>query len=53
MKDHTSMKYGAVIPVPAPYLKTGDGKKHRVYVIALIDDASRFIPGEDVFFNDT
>lgn len=36
-----------------PYLKTADGKKHRVYVIALIDDASRFITGADVFFNDT
>lgn len=36
-----------------PYLKTKDGKKHRVYVIALIDDASRFILGADVFFNDT
>lgn len=36
-----------------PYLKTEDGKKHRVYVIALIDDASRFITGADVFFNDT
>lgn len=35
-----------------PYLKTSDGKKHRVYVIALIDDASRFITGVDVFFND-
>ena len=35
-----------------PYLKTEDGKKHRVYVIALIDDASRFITGVDVFFND-
>ena len=36
-----------------PYLKTDDGKKHRVYVIALIDDASRFITGVDVFYNDT
>ena len=35
-----------------PYLTTEDGKKHRVYVIALIDDASRFITGIDVFFND-
>ena len=35
------------------YLKTDDGKKHRVYVIALIDDASRFITGIDVFYNDT
>jgi putative transposase len=35
-----------------PYLKTADGKKHKVYVIALIDDASRFITGIDVFFND-
>lgn len=35
-----------------PYLKTPDGKKHKVYVIALIDDASRFIVGIDVFFND-
>ena len=36
-----------------PYLTTADGKKHRVYVIALLDDASRFITGVDVFFNDT
>ena len=36
-----------------PYLKTSDGKKHKVYVMALIDDASRFIVGVDVFFNDT
>ena len=35
-----------------PWLITEDGKKHRVYVIALIDDASRFITGVDVFFND-
>ena len=33
-----------------PWLKTPDGRKHRVYVIALIDDASRFILGADVFF---
>lgn len=36
-----------------PYLKMPDGKKHRVYVIALIDDASRMVVGIDVFFNDT
>lgn len=36
-----------------PYLKTEDGRKHRVYVIALIDDASRFILAADVFFHDT
>lgn len=36
-----------------PYLKTSDGKKHKVYVMALIDDAGRFIVGVDVFFNDT
>ena len=35
-----------------PYLSTPDGKK-RIYFIALIDDASRFIVGADVFFNDT
>ena len=35
-----------------PYLKTSDGKKHKVYIIALIDDASRFIVGIDIFFND-
>lgn len=35
-----------------PYLKADDGKKHRIYMIALIDDASRFIVGIDVFFND-
>ena len=35
-----------------PYLKIEDGRKHKVYVIALIDDASRYIVGIDVFFND-
>lgn len=35
-----------------PYLRTPDGKKHRVYIIALIDDASRFITGIDLFFQD-
>lgn len=35
-----------------PKLTDADGKKHRIYVIALIDDASRFITGADIFFND-
>ena len=35
-----------------PYLKTPDEKKHKLYIIALIDDASRFITGIDIFFND-
>ena len=35
-----------------PYLKTPDGKKHKLYIIALIDDASRFITGIDIFYND-
>ena len=35
-----------------PYLKTPDGKKHKLYIIALIDDASRFITGIDIFFHD-
>ena len=35
-----------------PFLKTPDGKK-RLYIIALIDDASRMIVGADVFFNDS
>ena len=35
-----------------PYLSTESGKK-RVFFIALIDDASRFIVGADVFFNDS
>lgn len=34
-----------------PYLRTPEGKR-RVYFIALIDDASRFIVGADVFFAD-
>lgn len=34
-----------------PYLKV-DGKKRRTYIIALIDDASRYIIGIDLFFND-
>ena len=35
-----------------PFLKTPGGKK-RLYIIALIDDASRFIVAADVFFNDS
>ena len=35
-----------------PRLTDKEGKKHRVYVIALLDDASRFIVGIDVFYND-
>lgn len=35
-----------------PKLTDPDGKKHRVFIIALLDDASRFITGIDVFFND-
>lgn len=35
-----------------PRLTDKDGKKHRIYVIALIDDASRFITGIDLFYND-
>lgn len=34
-----------------PYLKV-NGEKKRLYVIALIDDASRMIVGIDIFFND-
>jgi len=34
-----------------PYLKI-DNKKKRVYIIALIDDASRYIVGIDAFYND-
>lgn len=34
-----------------PSLKL-DGKKHRVYIIGLIDDASRFIVGARAFLND-
>lgn len=33
------------------YLKI-DGKKKRSYIIALLDDASRYIIGIDIFFND-
>lgn len=35
-----------------PYL-TVDGKKKKVWMIAVMDDASRMITGIDVFFNDT
>lgn len=35
-----------------PKLTDKAGKKHRVYIIALIDDASRFVTGADVFYND-
>ena len=34
-----------------PYIKI-DGQKYKTYIIALIDDASRFIVGIDIFFND-
>ncbi|WP_310605260.1 DDE-type integrase/transposase/recombinase [Anaerosporobacter sp.] len=34
-----------------PYLKI-DGKKQRIYIIALLDDASRYIVGINAFFND-
>lgn len=34
-----------------PYLSTDEGKK-RIFFMALIDDASRFIVGADIFFND-
>ena len=34
-----------------PFLSTEGGKK-RIFFIALIDDASRFIVGTDIFFND-
>lgn len=34
-----------------PYLKV-DGKKRRTYIIALIDDASRYIIAIDIVFND-
>lgn len=36
-----------------PRFTDADGKKHRIYIIALIDDASRFITGIDLFYNDT
>ena len=35
-----------------PRLTDKDGKKHRVYMIALLDDASGCIVGIDVFYND-
>lgn len=35
-----------------PRLTDKDGKKHRIYIIVLIDDASRFITGVDIFYND-
>jgi len=34
-----------------PYINI-DGKKKRTYIIALLDDASRYIVGIDIFFND-
>lgn len=36
-----------------PRLTDSSGKKRRVHVIALLDDASRFVVGIDVFFNDS
>lgn len=36
-----------------PRLTDSDGKKRRIYIIALLDDASRFLTGIDVFYNDS
>lgn len=36
-----------------PRLADGKGQKHRVYIIALIDDASRFILAASAFYNDS
>lgn len=36
-----------------PRFTDPDGKKRRIYIIALIDDASRFITGIDLFYHDT
>ena len=46
-----STKSGVETAVPVPPYRFG-WKKHRDYIIALIDDASRFITGIDVFYND-
>lgn len=35
-----------------PSIRMSDGQKHKIFVVALIDDASRFITGAGVFFND-
>lgn len=35
-----------------PRFTDPEGVKHRLYIIALIDDASRFITGIDIFYND-
>ena len=35
-----------------PRFTDADGKKRRIFIIALIDDASRFIVGADIFFHD-
>ena len=51
MNARISMRCGAATAV-SDHLTDADGKKHRIYIIALIDDASRFITGIDVFYND-
>jgi len=35
-----------------PYVDAGEKKRQKTYIIALIDDASRYIVGIDVFLND-
>ena len=52
MNAPISTKSGAGTAVLVPALQIRTEKKHRVYIIALIDDASRFITGIDVFYND-
>ncbi len=36
-----------------PWLLQADGKKRRVFIVALIDDASRFVTGAGIFPNDS
>ena len=47
-----STKSGVETAVPVPALQIRMEKTPAIYIIALIDDASRFITGIDVFYND-
>ena len=50
-REHINEVWCGDSTVLAPRLIV-DGKKHKTYIIALLDDASRYIVGIDVFLND-
>ena len=52
-RPHVNEVWCGDTSVLSPRFIDTDGKKRKLFVIALIDDASRMVVGADVFFNDT